>query len=358
MAPADRPALVISRTDAIGDVVLTLPLAGLLRRHRPDARIVFVGRRYTQPVIAACRHVDTFVDWDELAAQPPAARLAAFRALQASAVLHVFPRRPLASLARAAGVPVRVGTRSRWYHWWTCNRRVALARRNSDRHEAWLNVDLAVQAGLLPATVLAEPSLVPFYGLAAAPGWPAPVAALASARGAGRDWVLHAGSHQSARNWPLGHFVALARALRDRGDRVFLTGTAAEGAALRPAFAALMDGVTVVDVTGQLTLPELMQLLAMSAGAVAASTGPLHLAAALGRIAVGIYPPVRPMHATRWGPLGSRAVALAHARPGCRDCRERGAACACMAAVAPGRVLAALSAAGAGPGTPSGPAAA
>ncbi|MBC8084972.1 MAG: glycosyl transferase, partial [Hymenobacter sp.] len=70
-------------------------------------------------------------------------------------------------------------------------------------------------------------------------------------------------------------------------------------------------------------------------GLVAGSTGPLHLAAALGRYALGLYPPIRPMHPSRWAPLGPHAGYLVVNRPDCQDCRRQPAACTCIKALAP-----------------------
>ena len=58
--------IIISRTDSIGDVVLTLPVAGMLKSKFPQSAIIFLGRSYTHEVIKACEHIDTFVNWDEL----------------------------------------------------------------------------------------------------------------------------------------------------------------------------------------------------------------------------------------------------------------------------------------------------
>jgi ADP-heptose:LPS heptosyltransferase len=73
---------------------------------------------------------------------------------------------------------------------------------------------------------------------------------------------------------------------------------------------------------------------------VAGSTGPLHLAAALGRHALGLYPPIRPMHPGRWGPLGAHAGFMVFDKPNCEDCRTQPAACTCIRAIEPRAVAA------------------
>ncbi|MBK6363684.1 MAG: hypothetical protein IPF52_09330 [Saprospiraceae bacterium] len=58
--------IMICRTDAIGDVVLTLPLSGYLKKSMPDKKVFFLGRTYTKPIIESCKNVDEFLNWDEI----------------------------------------------------------------------------------------------------------------------------------------------------------------------------------------------------------------------------------------------------------------------------------------------------
>ena len=58
--------LIISRTDSIGDVILTLPVAGELKRQFPQLHIIFLGSSYTKPIVECCPYVDEFADWTEI----------------------------------------------------------------------------------------------------------------------------------------------------------------------------------------------------------------------------------------------------------------------------------------------------
>jgi len=122
--------------------------------------------------------------------------------------------------------------------------------------------------------------------------------------------------------------------LHTAGHRVFITGTAAEGEELKD-FLADNAACIGADLTGQLSLPQFMAFIAAADGLVAGSTGPLHLAAALGRHALGLYPPIRPMHPGRWAPLGARAEFMVFDKPDCADCRTEPGACTCIRAIAP-----------------------
>jgi ADP-heptose:LPS heptosyltransferase len=318
--------IILSRTDAIGDVVLTLPMAGVLRALLPGCRILFLGRSYTEAVVAACEHIDGFLNWDEWKALPLAAAARAMAATGADTIVHVFPDREIASLAKRAGLAQRIGTTNRLYHWLTCNRLVRLSRKNSDLHEAQLNLKLLVPLGAKPLYTLDE--IGGLYGLTRLSPLPEAIAVLPDPNRF--NLILHPKSRGSAREWGLENFAALIRLLpRDR-FKIFISGTAAEGALMPSLFS---ECPFVTDLTGRLSLGELMSFIARVDGLVAASTGPLHLASALGIHALGIYPPIRPMHPGRWGPVGPRAEVFV--RPGdCSVCRKT-ADCSCMRGITP-----------------------
>ncbi len=331
---------LVSRADAIGDVVLTLPVAGWLRQRYAGCRVVLIGRSYTAAVAAACPWVDDFLSLDELGTLPPSAQVARLQAYGAAAIVHVFPNKQLARLAKQAGIPVRIGTRNRLFHWLTCNRLVALSRRHSPLHEAQLNMQLLVPLGCPTPLALAEAAalvqLAPAVPLR--PQWQQ----LLAARQPGQlNILLHPRSRGSAREWGLANFGQLARMLHAAGHRVFISGTLDEGAELAVAnWFREHKKYIAADLTGQLALPEFIAFIAAADGLVAGSTGPLHLAAALGRHALGLYPPIQPMHPGRWGPLGPHAAYLVFDRPDCQDCRAQPAACTCIKAVAAATVAA------------------
>ncbi|HEX8350219.1 MAG TPA: glycosyltransferase family 9 protein, partial [Hymenobacter sp.] len=265
---------LVSRTDAIGDVVLTLPVCGQLKLLVPGCRVVLLGRTYTQAVAEACPWIDSFLNYDELKQLAEAEQLTLLRAQQADVILHVFPNKHLAQLARKARIPLRIGTRSRWFHWLTCNQLVRLSRRHSPLHEAQLNLKL-----LRPLGYQDQPSLTQVAELVhLRPAEPLATAwqqLLATRRPEQLNIILHPRSRGSAREWGLEHFGTLAYLLHQAGHRVFVTGTAAEGEELRPWLDA-HTAVLAADMTGKLTLAQLLAFIAAADGLVAASTGPLH----------------------------------------------------------------------------------
>jgi len=53
--------LLIVRTDRIGDVVLSLPLAELVKRHFPDCKVTYLLREYTKCLAQGHPFIDSIL---------------------------------------------------------------------------------------------------------------------------------------------------------------------------------------------------------------------------------------------------------------------------------------------------------
>ena len=155
--------IIISRTDSIGDVVLTLPMSGLLKQSIPGVYIMFLAASYTREVVTTSEFFDEFIDWSELSKMKPEQQVQELKKHKADAIIHVYPRKEIAVLAKKAGIPIRIGTTGRAYHWLTCNRLVPLSRRRSQLHESQLNLKLA--ASLVGPVNLSLSEIENLYGM-------------------------------------------------------------------------------------------------------------------------------------------------------------------------------------------------
>lgn len=145
---------------------------------------------------------------------------------------------------------------------------------------------------------------------------------------------MHPKSGGTSREWPIEHFAALIQGLPAQRFNVLVTGSPAEAEQVRASLP--MNLPAVHDVMGRLSLAELIALIHRADGLLAASTGPLHIAAAMGKHALGLYAPLRSKRASRWGPLGAKArvFQLDH---DCSICR-RSKICACTRRIGPTEV--------------------
>jgi heptosyltransferase-3 len=317
---------IISRTDAIGDVVLTLPVAGVLRALYPSSRIFFLGRAYTKEVIDACEHIDGFLNWDELRQLPPRDAIGKLKATNADTIIHVFPDPVIARLAWRARIRKRIGTTNRLYHYLYCNVLVPLSRKRSPYHESQLNLRLLAPLGAKPLYSLEE--IGGYYGLTRLRPLPGSIAALLAPDRF--NLILHPKSRGNGREWGLDNFRELILLLPQERYKIFVTGNAAEGELLAPL---IREFPFLTDLTGRLSLGELISFISAADGLVASGTGPLHLAAALGIHALGIFPPIRPIHPGRWAPVGRRATFFVSEQD-CEACRQS-MDCPCIRQIRP-----------------------
>jgi ADP-heptose:LPS heptosyltransferase len=326
--------IIISRTDSIGDVVLTLPLAGLLKKYLPECTLYFLGKSYTRPVIEACTYVDRFLDKDELISLDQSGRTAFFKALKADAIIHVFPDPLVMKSAFRACIPKRIGTAGRRQSWFWCNCLVWLPRKSSTLHETQLNVKLLKPFKISTDIALEEiPSL---YGLQASPS----ISQNLKTSKSQKLLLLHPKSKGSAREWGLENFGRLIELIPSDKYHVCITGTEEERAMMLDFLEKYRDRIT--DMTGKLTLPGFIGLIASSDALVAASTGPLHIAAALGKKAIGLYAPILPIWPKRWAPVGIDAHSLVKGSETCDDCIN-GGDCHCIRDITPESVAGLLS---------------
>lgn len=321
--------LIISRTDAIGDVCLTLPAMGWLKSVHPDWQITMLVKAYAAPVAQSCHWIDTVAVWPENMSEH---ELSAWLLhMHADHIIHVFPNRRIAVAAKRAGIPLRSGVWGRLYHWFNCNHKVWLSRAHSLHHEAYLNLLLLAKVLNIacPDDALMRQQVVNWSGirLTANPDT-APT----------KDIVLHPYSRGSGREWPIVNFAELARLMVNDGWHPMIGGTAQDAEIFATQQHLFPAGYT--NVMGADTLEQYMQRIASSAGLVASSTGPLHMASLLGQACVGLFPPKQGVNQVRWGGMSPAGANLQLSQDCEKTCSNHD--CDCMRALSPALVWQAL----------------
>jgi heptosyltransferase I len=106
--------------------------------------------------------------------------------------------------------------------------------------------------------------------------------------------VLLPGTNWATKRWPVEQFAAMVGPLRDRFNLQCVVAGGADDVEL----AQQIDGTNLA---GKTTLGQLVALLERAAVVIANDSGPMHIAAALGRPLVALFGPTNPI---RTGPYG------------------------------------------------------
>jgi lipopolysaccharide heptosyltransferase II len=331
--PQQLKRILVVRTDRLGDVVLTLPVLSLLRRHFPKARIGMLLRRYTGAIVLGNPHLDEVHWYDGEGGNVAFAwMLRQIKSACYDAVVVVHPTFRLALLLFLAGVPLRVGSGYRYYSL-LFNRRVFEHRRGGELHEAEYNVRLLGALGMpdpLSAGPLEFPILITEDERQRAE---TRLRSLGVREGRKRV-ILHPGSGGSAKDWPVERFSLLAQRLSSIAEiQVLVTGLGSERDPVQSVVEA--GGEDAVDLSGKCTVRELAAVIGSANLFVSNSTGPLHIASALETPLLGFYSQIPAMSPRRWGPYGGRSVVLVPDRlPDCRKCQKRNSSsCECIESI-------------------------
>ena len=290
--------ILISRTDRLGDLILALPLVETIKLRYPECHVDVLPSLYASPILEGNPRISKIVrvQNDQLKSSKLYRKdlLHRLRMNEYKAVIALYPERQICRLFYKAGIPERIGTVGR-FHSVFFNHHLFHTRKANLKHECEYNLDF-----------------LEFFRDGETVKWPTVYTAekdLRNARrilneaGVGEDFiVLHPGSGGSAERWPLEKFLKLYVMLKEAGLEIIISGSSDEGELIERASQKLK--LEVNHIAGETDLRTLAAVLSLARAVVANSTGPLHLAVAVGTKVVGLYPGKRIMSPVRWGPLG------------------------------------------------------
>ncbi len=308
--------VAIVKLSSLGDVIHALPVARALRRARPDARISWIVEARESALLRDHPDLERVIPvdtrrWRRLIRRPAGAGEAwgqlggvrrELRGAGFDAALDLQGLVKSGVLTAGTGARVRIGFSGAY-----CRERlnVLFTNRRVTPPPGAVHV---VEQNLALLGPLDIARAAPEFHL---PAWPEAerrmdvALAAAGLRPGDRVVALNPGAGWPRKQWPRERFRALAERLGAEADaRVLLLWGPGE----RDMAEAIGAGLTTPAVQAPPTdLHELAAVLRRVSLMVAGDTGPLHLAAALGTPALGLYGPTR---ATRNGPYGPRCRGL------------------------------------------------
>ncbi len=304
--------VAILKLSSLGDVIHALPVAHALRRQFPDSHLTWVVEAREAALLNGHPDLDTVLPvdtrrwrrrfWTPAGAREIKEKLEQLRAGCFDVVLDLQGLLKSGLLTAYTGAPLRVG--------------LAVGHLREPLNALFTNcrVTPPPQAVHVVEQYLAllEPLGVvdrrPTFNLAVNRDAEHRMGAFLAAHWVKPDDQLVAlipGARRPWKRWPVEHWRRLAERLAlEGGCKVLVLWGPGENAVAEAVSRQLPAGPLLAPATA---LPELVALLRCVALAVAADTGPLHLAAALGTPCLGLYGPT---FAKRNGPYGSHCRSL------------------------------------------------
>lgn len=282
---AERIAVI--KPSALGDIIHSLPVLTALRRRYPHSHITWVVNRNYAPLLRGHRDLDEVLPFDRRASHRGWGRavrswlefLGELRRRRFDLAIDLQGLFRTAVMMTATAAKRRVGlSTAREGATWTYTDVVPVADFNAlHAVERCWRIAEEFGVGDLPKEFhIPIPDEARNWAEEATWGYPRPWLML----GPGARWMT--------KRWPSEHFAVLAgRAWEAFGGTVFFVGGKEETPAATVVRRQLSGPSR--DFTGRTTLPLLAALLERADAMLANDTGPLHLAAALGRPVVAPY---------------------------------------------------------------------
>ena len=294
---------LVVRLTALGDILHTVPAVAALRNAHKKARIDWVVERKWAPVLEGSPAIDEVIPFDRRSVMRSMDCLRRLRQNNYTCAIDFQGLYKSSVIALLSGAPRRIG----FDRGWAREGGAALLYTDrvtpAGRHVAELNYSLAEHAG-------ASRPRTPEYPLRVPAGGAASVRARLGELGITAYVVVGPGGSWRAKCWPPERYGEFCREFEKRNDLrvVVVYGPGEESLAKEVCSTAAPARPVAI----RTTIEELMGLLAHARCVIAADSGPLHLAAALGTPVVGLFGPTDP---ARNGPFVPGAVILSQAKP-------------------------------------------
>jgi len=309
--------ILLVRTDRIGDVVLSLPLAEVIKKEFPECRVTFLVKHYTLDLVKNHPFIDEVLILDESDNTPTIfSNVKKIKSKNFDSCIVVYPTFRIAFILFLTRIKNRIGTGYRSYSF-LFTKKIYEHRKYAGRHELQYNLNLLKVFGIDKQLNLGEADFnisisddgkkkVEQFFLENKINTSKPIV------------IVHPGSGGSAVDLPISKMIELVQKLSSLDTTVMITGSDSE----KEICESLVSGENILNVAGKFSLSSLIALISRSSIFVSNSTGPLHIAAALKKYVVGFYPKINACSVRRWGPFTENKI-IFEPTINCKNCSRK-----------------------------------
>ncbi|MGB6129643.1 MAG: glycosyltransferase family 9 protein [Psychrilyobacter sp.] len=295
--------IIISRTDKIGDLVLSIPSFFMVKKIYPNAEIIVLVRKYNYEIVKNLPYIDRVVKIDDYRRAELIEKIKYFKA---DVFIALYNDQFVMQLAKASGARVKIGPLSKIKSFFIYNKGVLQKRSKSIKNEAEYNLDLVKKLDNKKFEDLLELNTEIYYEekhrkaveIFIAEKWiKSPIL------------VINPFMGGSAKNISDKEYIELIKSILDKiGDiDVVLTCHISE----EDRGQMILDEIGSERVYLYANGGDLLNLVAMIDKAdvyFGGSTGPTHIAGSLKKSIVAIYPNKKTQSPLRWGVFGNEDV--------------------------------------------------
>jgi heptosyltransferase-2 len=328
-----KERFLVIRTDRIGDVILSTPVPEAIKRKYPNSQVTMMVSSYTRDLFNHNPWVDEVITYDLENIKGFFKLVKSLREKGFDVAILLRPDLRLALILFLSGIRVRIGTGYRAYGF-LFNHRIYQHRKTIEKHEVEYNLSM-----LFPVGIFKEKTMPRIYLSSEEERYSRRIFEDLNIREEDVKIVIHPGSGHSSLNYPLEKFALLAdKLIEGFSSKVILTGNKNEEE-LSEKMRALMRNQPF-NLTGQTDLRALCSLLKGADLLICNSTGPMHMAAALGTPVLALFSPLFVASPRRWGPYGEGHEVISPPVKTCYKCNpERCSDFNCMEKIDPEEII-------------------
>ncbi|MGB9735572.1 MAG: glycosyltransferase family 9 protein [bacterium] len=292
--------VLITRTDRIGDLVLSTPVFEAIKRDMPDTHITVMARKGIIDVISNNPFIDEYIPYDPDGIHRGLAGTIALsntiKQKHIDTAIELFMSFYPALAIKLAGIKRIIGPGSRIYSYILLTDVIKQHRKESIYNEAEYNLMLLKPLGITDFNIkpkvylsgnedscekfLINQGVKPFNYI-----------------------VVHPGMGGSAKNISIEKYIMLIKRITERYQLpVVITGSFMDHTIVNKITSELYGNSYVKDMCCVLSIEQLKMVLFFARLMIGPSTGPMHISAALGRPTIAIFSPIKVQSRTRWSP--------------------------------------------------------
>lgn len=308
--------ILISRTDRIGDVLLSTPVIKALRQKFPQAYISMLVAPYAKDIVEGNPYLDEVIVYDKAGKHKSWWRTIKFagrlkkKKFDLAVILH--PGNRLHLIAFLAGIPLRLGYNRKLG--FLVNLRKVHKKQEGRKHEAEYNLELLSELGVsgnpydlfMPIRQESESYVEELFrkeGISQAD----------------KILAINPGASCPSKIWPAENFARVAKKLAGPHNFKILILGGPKEIHLADKVACEIKG-KVINLAGKTSVSQLASIFKRCSLFISNDSGPVHIASAVGVPVISIFGRNQPgLKPRRWRPLGRRDKYL-HKDAGCIRC--------------------------------------